>query len=158
MILRNYFRVLTVTVSSNQTREGHRQTTTWALLTGRVPEVLEDQTRAPGLTGGTISRVGEDRRTLREDRTSTGVARRAGGQDLVQDTRAEEEEATGGEDTEEVEGTQGTGAPMRGSGEESLEDGETTGESLFILNVWVPAESGTLIHTGLDLSGLLKSV
>lgn len=63
-----------------------------------------------------------------EDRTITGVARRAG--DLDRDTRVGEEEATGGEDTEEVEGTEGTGAPMRGSAEESLEDGEMTGETL----------------------------
>lgn len=70
---------------------------------------------------------------MTEDRTSTEVARRAGGQDLDQDTRVEEGEATGGEDTEEVEGTEGTGALTSGSVEESSEDGETTGETLFLL-------------------------
>lgn len=58
--------------------------------------------------------------------TSMAEERRAGDQDLDQDTR--EEEDTGGEDTEEEEeGTEGTGALMRGLPEESSEDGETTG-------------------------------
>lgn len=62
-----------------------------------------------------------------EARSSTAEGRRAGDQD--QDTRVEEEEeegATGGEDTEE-EGAEGTGAPRKGSAEESSEDAETTG-------------------------------
>lgn len=90
-----------------------------------------DQTRAQVLTGETTSRVDGDHRTLTEARTSTAEERRAGGQDLDQDTR--EVEATGGEDTEEEEeeeGMEGTGAPTRGSREESSEDGETTGETL----------------------------
>ncbi len=72
-----------------------------------------------------------------EVRTSTAEERRAGDQDLDQDTREEEGEDTGGEDTEEEEGTEGTGAPTRGLPEESSEDAETTGETLFslILNV-----------------------
>ncbi len=66
-------------------------------------------------------------RNLTEARTSTTEERRAGG--LDQDTREEEEEATEGEDTEEVEGAEATGALMRGSAVESLEDGEMTGET-----------------------------
>lgn len=113
---------------------GRHPTTTWVLLTGRVPE---DQTKAPVLTGGTTSRVDVDRRTLMVARTSMAEERRAGDQDLDQDTREEEGEATEGEDTEEEEGTEGTGAPTRGSQEESSEDAETTGETVFslILNV-----------------------
>lgn len=65
-----------------------------------------------------------------EARTSTAEERRAGDLDLGQDTREEEEEATGEVDTEE-EGMEGTGALMRGSAEGSSEDGETTGEMLY---------------------------
>lgn len=66
------------------------------------------------------------RRTLTEARIST-AERKAGGPD--QDTRGEEEEAaaTGGQDTEEVEGAEGTGDLMSGSVGKALEDAETTG-------------------------------
>lgn len=53
--------------------------------------------------------------------------RKAGGQD--QDIR-EEEVATGGEDTEEQEGMEGTGDLTSGSVGTGLEDGEMTGETL----------------------------
>lgn len=69
-----------------------------------------------------------------EARTSTAEERRAGDLDLEPDTREEEEEEdTEGEDTEEEEGMEGTGAQTRGSLEESLEGGETTGETFLIL-------------------------
>lgn len=67
------------------------------------------------------------RRTLTEARIST-AERKAGGQD--QDTRGEEEAATGGQDTEE-EGVEGTGDPTSGSVGKALEDGGMTGESLI---------------------------
>lgn len=57
-------------------------------------------------------------------RTFMAEERRAGGQD--QDTR-EEGAVTEGEGTE-GEGMEGTGALRKGSAEESLEDGEKTGE------------------------------
>lgn len=72
-------------------------------------------------------------KTLMEARTSTEEERRAGDLDLGQDTKEEEEEeeeATEVGDTEQ-EGTEGTGALMRGSAEGSSEDGETTGEMLY---------------------------
>ena len=76
-------------------------------------------------------------RILTEARTFTAEERRAG--DLDPATRGEEEGATGGEEGTEVEeeGTEGTGAPRTGSPEteETSEDGETTGELLFSLNV-----------------------
>lgn len=55
----------------------------------------------------------------------------------------EEGEARGGEDTEEVEGMEGTGALTSGTVEESSEGGETTGETLFFFSVSVETESGT---------------
>lgn len=59
-------------------------------------------------------------------KTSMAEQRRAGDQD--QDTR-EEGAVTEGEGTEGEE-MAGTGAPRKGSAEESLEDGEKTGEIL----------------------------
>lgn len=65
-------------------------------------------------------------------KTFTPEERRAGDQDQGQDTKEEEEEATGGEATEE-EGVEGTGALTRGLVEGISEDGETTGEILSII-------------------------
>lgn len=114
-----------------ETLGGHLPTITWALLSGRVLEGLEDQTRAQVLTGGTTSRADVARRTMMEARTSTAEERRAG--DLDQDTK-EEGGATGEEDTEEEEeGTEETGALMSGSAE-SLEDAEMTGETRFFFS------------------------
>lgn len=71
-------------------------------------------------------------KTLMEARTSTEGERRAGDLDLGQDTREEEEEEEATEVGDiEQEGTEGTGALMRGSAEGSSEDGETTGEMLY---------------------------
>lgn len=128
------------TVDSSQTLGDRRPTTTWALQTGRDQG---DRTRAPALTGETTSRVDVDRRTLMEARTSMAEERRAGDLDLDQDTRVEEGEDTGGGGTEEEEGTQGTGAPRRGSPEESSEDGETRGEQPDILKTCRPSEVWT---------------
>lgn len=68
-----------------------------------------------------------------EARTSTAEEKRVGNLDLGRDTREEEEEEdTGGVDTEEEEGgMEGPGALRRGSAEENIEGGETTGETAF---------------------------
>lgn len=58
------------------------------------------------------------------------VARRPGDLDKV--TRVPEGEATGGEDTEQVEATEAAGELMRGSEEETSGDGETIGEMLSL--------------------------